>query len=125
MTHFVELDVSFKDNLPELTESAQGEIARIISALERDPFFEPGDDYLFQRNSSDQSCVCVRISGSWGNWKIVWCYEYSSVLPSNVEVVVVAMVREAVELKVIKPRSPFQGLLGAPTTDTVYKKPES
>ena len=123
MSHFVELDASFRDSLPELRDNVQGEIARIISALEQDPFFEPGDDYLFQRDSSDQSCVCSRLSGSWGNWKMVWCYEYSPTLPSNVEAVVVALVQEAVELKVIKPRSPFQGLLGTPPTDTVYKKP--
>jgi hypothetical protein len=40
-----------------------------------------------------------------GDWKLAWYYEYSSVLPSAVEVVVVLLVQEVFELTPIKPRA--------------------
>ncbi|MGC1372947.1 MAG: hypothetical protein WA824_12495 [Candidatus Sulfotelmatobacter sp.] len=103
MSHLLDLDDSFKDNISELKNPARGEIGSILSSLEDDPFFEPGSEYLFQRSPKDQHCVCS--SRCWDSWKLVWYYEYSSLMPSTVEVIVLMLVREPSELSTIKPRT--------------------
>jgi hypothetical protein len=105
MSHHVDLDDSFKDNLPKLKDEVRRQVGAIVHSLQANEFLEPGDDYLFERSPKDQSCGCAHSSGSWGDWKLVWYYEYSSVLPSAVEAVVVLLVQEGFELTPIKPRS--------------------
>lgn len=120
MSHFVDLDASFKSNFNDLlarSGDVRNQIGYIISSLEKDPFFVPGDDYLFQRDPGDQSCVCAHLSGSWGDWKLVWYYEYSSFLPSIIEAVVVTLAKEAIEFKVVRPQSAYQSTLGAAAED--------
>lgn len=104
MSHSVELDDSFKDGLPKLKDEARKQVGQILGCLRTNAFFEPGDDYLFQRSPRGESCACAHSSGSWGNWRLVWYYEYSA-LPSTVDVVVVLLVEEAFDLTPIKPRS--------------------
>jgi hypothetical protein len=105
MIHVVDLENSFKENLSFLKETAQRQVGAIVSALQGNPFFEPSDEYLFERNPKDQSSACTHSDGSWDGWKLLWYYEYSSSLPSSIEAVVVELIKEAVELKVIRPRT--------------------
>lgn len=105
MKHVIDLDKSFEVEIHNLPSVAREQIVGgIISALETDPFFEPGDDYLFERSSKDQSCACTHSSGSWEGWKLLWYYEYSPTLPTMVKVIGLVLVKEPFELKTIKPK---------------------
>jgi hypothetical protein len=106
MSHHVDIDDTFKDNLPKLNNDARKQVGAIFQALQVDKFFEPGEDYFFARDPKDQSCACTHINGTWGKWKMVWCYEYFHVMNSSVEAVVVLLVEDhPLELTTIKPRS--------------------
>jgi hypothetical protein len=104
MKHVIDLDKSFEEEIHNLPSAAREQIVGIIIyALETDPFFEPGDDYLFERSAKNQSCACTHGSGSWEGWKLLWYYEYSATFPTMVEVICVVLVKEPFELGLIKP----------------------
>ena len=50
MSHFVDVDDSFKDNLPKLRDEVRNQVGTIFKSLQANAFFEPSDDYLFERN---------------------------------------------------------------------------
>ncbi|MGB9489650.1 MAG: hypothetical protein WCA92_04205 [Terriglobales bacterium] len=102
--HTLEYDESFYKDLSALNKTANVEIGQILFSLQNEAFFEPSDQYLFERSKVDQSCACTHSSGSWGGWKLLWYYQYSTFLPSTVEVIIVMLAYEPVALQPIKPR---------------------
>jgi hypothetical protein len=108
MAHTVELHDSFATSIGLLSQGVQDEMGVIVSALEADPYFEPDpSEYFFKRHVEQHSCSCRHMS-HWGDWQLLWLYEYSHRFSSMISNIVVALIEEPVEVKPILPRTESQ-----------------
>lgn len=101
----VELDDSFVKNIANLSNKARHQIGAIIKNLESDEYYQPHDDHIIcSRNEIDNACACQHLS-EWGDWKLVWYYEYSATYTSTVETVVIMLVEEPLQARTLRKKS--------------------
>lgn len=100
--HYIELADSYVRNFCRLDPCVQAEIHAIHEELARDPYFMPdGDKYLVdEKHKSERVVVCQHVSG-WDGWQMVWFFEYSDVMPSTPENIVLMLHYQP--FKTIKP----------------------
>jgi len=97
MAHHVKWHNCFVKNIDHFDTRVRKQILAIVHELEQDKFFKPDDDnFVFERDEREGICICQHIN-DWGDWQLVWYYEYLPRLSSTIDSVVVMLVRQPMQ----------------------------